>query len=183
MNFVTLELDATLGEFVWTVDTGWFDSKNFISFEELDADTIRVETIEAPHFAIATSLERAFPIFFLLGIYSYRQIQDVPADTHILLYENESAPLQEERNLKKEQATLVMFWKLPIGMRLTLAVAESFPFTESTVVGMWSWNRPQFKSEWFLRMLHFETEVQKITGEAFVSNQVFFGYSRSISGL
>ncbi len=187
VNFVTMELDATIGEFVWKIDAGWFDSKNFISFSIPDPigepDIIEVRTIEAPYFAMSTSLERAFPIFFLMGIYSFRNIENVEPDSHILLYENEAAPLTELRDLEKEQLTVVMFWKLPAGNRLTLAASESAPFTQNTFVGMWSWDRPQFGSEWFVRMLRFKTERQKVTGKEFVSSQIFFGYSKKIAGL
>ena len=183
VNFATLEFDGTFGEYVWKVDGGWFDSKNFLSFERLDADTIRVKTIEAPHWAVATSLERAFPIFFLMGIYSYRRIEKVPGGSHILLYENEAVPSAERRNLEKEQFTVVMFWRFPSGMRLTIAASRSSPFEQDTIVGMWSWDRAQFNSQWFVRVLRFETEVQKITGNQFGVNQVFLGYSRSVSGL
>jgi hypothetical protein len=183
VNFATLEFDGTFGEYVWKVDGGWFDSKNFLSFERLDADTIRVKTIEAPHWAVATSLERAFPIFFLMGIYSYRRIEKVPAGSHILLYENEAVPSAERRNLDKKQFTVVMFWRFPSGMRLTIAASRSSPFQQDTIVGMWSWDRAQFNSQWFVRVLRFETEVQKITGNQFGVNQVFLGYTRSVSGL
>ncbi|MGK5094283.1 hypothetical protein WDW89_19990 [Deltaproteobacteria bacterium TL4] len=179
VNFFTLELDAEIGGLVWKLDSGLFDHKNFSHYERLSDDNLRYRTVRLPHFAVATSLEKTFSRFFLMATYSDRFLFQVPPDTHILFYENEATPLQVERDLRKTQVSGLVAFEFNDSVNTTLATLQTYPYQLRAIVNTWMWNRYEFSSKWQLRMFHAETDVQKMLGEAVISDQIFLIYTRT----
>ncbi|MCZ6552525.1 MAG: hypothetical protein O7A67_01870 [SAR324 cluster bacterium] len=182
VNFLTFELDASFATIGWKTDVGFFDKKNFYSYIQTPDGSVNFSTVRVPHIGVATSFEKTFPFFFMLIVYSYRKLIDVPADTHVLLYENEPTPIGRKRDLEKSSLTGVFKWLVGANHNLTLALNRTAPFQQSTVFGIWAWQRPQFNSEWALKLLRFETETLEMTGKPIESTQAFITYTRRFSG-
>ncbi|MCH8844165.1 MAG: hypothetical protein IID61_14490 [SAR324 cluster bacterium] len=180
-NFFTLEVDMIFGSIGWKADLGLFDQKNFYDYQQPADGDVDFDTVNVPHIGMATSLEKTFPFFFTLVVYSYRKLFDVPPDTHILLYENEKTPSGRKRDLEKQSLTGVFKWRILSNHNATLALSRTFPFVQNGVFAIWAWEQPEFNSEWALKIFHFRTETLKITGDPIESTQVFLSYTRNFT--
>lgn len=183
-NFATLELDAQIGGLGWKLDMGYFDQKNFYDYRVEENGSVNFDTVSVPFFGLASSWELQFQSFFVLFAYSYEFLNAVPANTHVLFFENESAPLGEERDLEKQGVTTVFLWRWGARQKATFILGHSAPFETSHAVAAWSWESPQKDSgEWSVRLLRFETAEQKFTGKPIESSQLSVGYTVFFSGL
>ena len=180
-NFATLEFDKTWGSWGLKSDLGVFDKKNMYSYARTPEGDITFDTARVPYVAGAVSLEKTFPIFFILVIYSLRWLQDVPPDTHLLLYENERVPADETRNLHRQSLFGVFKWLIGDDYAATLVVGQTEPFVQQTVYGTWTWRQRELNSEWELKLLRYQTETLVMHGVPIESNQAFVSYIRRFS--
>ena len=180
-NFATLEFDKTWGSWGLKADAGLFDHKDFYSYVRTPEGDIYFDTARVPYAAGAISVEKTFPIFFFLVIYSLRWLQDVPPGTHVLLYENERFPSEDRRDLIRQSLFGVLKWTIGDEYSATLAGGQTEPFVQQTAYGTLTWYRREYNSEWELKLLRFQTESLLMNGKPIESNQAFVSYIRRFS--
>lgn len=181
-NFATFEMDAAWDDMVWKMDAGVFDNKNVYSYEVVGGDTIHLNTVNTRHVAGATSLERTFPFFFWLMIYSHRLWIDVPENTHLLLYENQSKLLQKTRNVNRQQVTGIAILKPTEEIRITFLGFKTFPFVHNGYMNLWTWDRFKDGSTWEVKLMHLETGYQAMLNNSVSTDQAFLSYTLKFLG-
>tara|TARA_Y100001970_G_C14255325_1_gene874900 strand:- start:2486 stop:4528 length:2043 start_codon:yes stop_codon:yes gene_type:complete len=178
-DFLTLEIDATWTDMVWKFESGYFKKRNLYSYEIPDGKVIRLSTFSAPHFAFSTSFERTFPYFYWLMLFSHRKWYDVPSNTHVFLFENESGLVTKKRNLFRNQASGVAVLKTPDNsLRITLLSYQTWPFKQKGFASLFTWERFKENMELELKFFRLETEKQKMLQDKIKTNQVYLTYTQ-----
>ena len=181
-DFLTLELDAIWSDMVWKLESGLFKERNLYSFEIPEGKHIRLSTVRSPHFAVATSFERTFKYFYWLMIYSHRKSYDVPPDSHIFLYENESALIPRKRDVVRNQVSGVAVLKTPDNsLRITLLNYQTWPFVQRGFASLFTWDRFKEDMELELKLFRLETERQKMLENKIKTYQIFLTYTQKFT--
>ena len=181
-DFLTLELDAIWTDMVWKLESGLFKERNLYSYEITEGKHIRLSTVRSPHFAVATSFERTFKYFYWLMIYSHRKWYDVPPDSHIFLYENESALIPRKRDVVRNQVSGVAVLKTPDNsLRITLLNYQTWPFVQHGFASLFTWERFKEDMELELKLFRLETERQKMIENKIKTNQIFLTYTQKFT--
>jgi len=181
-DFLTLELDAVWSDMVWKLESGLFKKRNFYSYEVPEGKHVRLSTISSPHFAFSTSFERTFKYFYWLMIYSHRKSYDVPADTHIFHYENESNLIPRKRDVERNQFSGVAVLKTPDNsLRITLLNYQTWPFVQHGFASLFTWERFKDDMELELKFFRLETERQKMLENKIQTNQIFLTYTQKFT--
>ena len=181
-DFLTLELDAIYIDMVWKLESGLFKNRNLYSYEISEGKDIRLSTVRTPHFAFATSFERTFKYFYWLMIYSHRKSYDVPADSQIFLYENESTLIGRIRDVVRNQVSGVAVLKTPDNsLRITLLNYQTWPFVQRGFASIFTWERYKEDMELELKFFRLETEKQKMLENKIKTNQIFLTYIQKFS--
>ena len=181
-DFLTLELDAIWTDMVWKLESGLFKERNLYSYEITEGKHIRLSTVRSPHFAVATSFERTFKYFYWLMIYSHRKSYDVPPDSHIFLYENESALIPRKRDVVRNQVSGVAVLKTPDNsLRITLLNYQTWPFVQRGFASLFTWERFKEDMELELKLFRLETERQKMIENKIKTNQIFLTYTQKFT--
>ncbi len=181
-DFLTLELDAIYNDMVWKLESGLFKNRNLYSYEISEGKDIRLSTVRTPHFAFATSFERTFKYFYWLMIYSHRKSYDVPADSQIFLYENESTLIGRIRDVVRNQVSGVAVLKTPDNsLRITLLNYQTWPFVQRGFASIFTWERYKEDMELELKFFRLETEKQKMLENKIKTNQIFLTYIQKFS--
>ncbi len=181
-DFFTVEGDFAWGDWVWKFDLGLFDQKNLYSYDISADDNLRFRTVKAPYRAFATSLETTSPYFFVLGAYSLRYFSDVPAESHILFYENQGDLAQDRRDLWRHQFSGVVVAQPYEDISLRFVAYQTFPFEQTGFLQMTTWEVPEDNTEWSLKMLRFLMPPQEMLGSAVTATQLFIGYRKQFRG-
>jgi hypothetical protein len=177
INFATFEFDITLGDFVLKSDLVLFQEKNFYHFYKKTDDTTEFFTVPVKHLAFAVSIEKKFAFFFLMPSYSYRLLYDVPANTHILSYENEEAPKSEIRDLSKQQTNLIALFEFTENFNMALILSQTSPFIQKTASNIWNWTLGGGHHRFTLKILHTESEELIQTKEKIQVSKAFIEYA------
>ncbi|MDG1177724.1 MAG: hypothetical protein P8O73_05480 [SAR324 cluster bacterium] len=181
-DFLTLELDAIWTDMVWKLESGLFKERNLYSYEITEGKHIRLSTVRSPHFAVATSFERTFKYFYWLMIYSHRKSYDVPPDSHIFLYENESALIPRKRDVVRNQVSGVAVLKTPDNsLRITLLNYQTWPFVQHGFASLFTWERFKEDMELEIKWFRLETERQKMIENKIKTNQIFLTYTQKFT--
>ncbi|MBS1255207.1 MAG: hypothetical protein MAG581_01007 [Deltaproteobacteria bacterium] len=181
-DFLTFEIDAIWSDMVWKLESGYFKKRNFYSYEIPQARQIRLSTFQSPHFALATSFERTFKYFYWLMIYSHRKSFDVPENTHVFLYENESALFQNKRDVVRNQVSGVAVLKTPDNsLRITLLNYQTWPFIQKGYASLFTWEHYKENMELELKLFRLETERQKMLIDKISTNQVLLTYTQKFA--
>ena len=181
-DFLTFELDAVWSDMVWKLESGLFKKRNLYSFEITEEKNIRLSTVRAPHFALATSFERTFPYFYWLMIYSHRKSYDVPENSHIFLYENESVLVPQKRDVIRNQVSGVAVLKTPDNsLRITLLNYQTWPFVQKGFASLFTWEQYKQNMELELKFFRLKTEKQKMMKNEIETNQVFLTYTQKFT--
>ncbi len=181
-DFMTFELDAVWSDMVWKLESGLFKKRNLYSFEITEGKNIRLSTVSAPHFAWATSFERTFPYFYWLMIYSHRKSFDVPENSHIFLFENESALVPQQREVIRNQVSGVAVLKTPDNsLRITLLNYQTWPFVQKGFASLFTWEQYKQNMELELKIFRLKTEKQKMMKDEIETNQVFLTYTQKFT--
>ena len=181
-DFLTFELDAVWSDMVWKLESGLFKKRNLYSYEIPEGKHIRLSTFRTPHFAWATSFERTFPYFYWLMIYSHRKSFDVPENSHVFLYENESALVPQKRDVIRNQVSGVAVLKTPDNsLRITLLNYQTWPFIQRGFASLFTWEEYKQNMELELRFFRLETERQKMLKNKITTNQVFLTYTQKFT--
>ena len=181
-DFLTLELDAIYSDMVWKLESGLFKNRNLYSYEISEGKDIRLSTVQAPHFALATSFERTFKYFYWLMIYSHRKSYDVPAESQIFLYENESTLIGSIRDVVRNQVSGVAVLKTPDNsLRITLLNYQTWPFVQRGFASIFTWERYKEDMELELKYFRLETDKQKMLENKIKTNQIFLTYIQKFS--
>ena len=181
-DFMTFELDAVWSDMVWKLESGLFKKRNLYSFEITEGKNIRLSTVSAPHFALATSFERTFPYFYWLMIYSHRKSFDVPENSHIFLYENESVLVPQKRDVIRNQVSGVAVLKTPDNsLRITLLNYQTWPFVQKGFASLFTWEQYKQNMELELKFFRLKTEKQKMMKNEIETNQVFLTYTQKFT--
>ncbi len=178
-DFLTLEIDATWTDMVWKFESGFFKKRNLYSYEVPEGEVVRLSTLSAPHFAFSTSLERTFPYFYWLMLFSHRKWYDVPSNSHVFLYENESDLVSKKRDLFRNQVSGVAVLKTPDNsLRITLLNYQTWPFKQKGFASLFTWERFKEDMELELKFFRLETEKQKMLQDKIKTNQIFLTYTQ-----
>ena len=181
-DFLTLELDAIWTDMVWKLESGLFKERNLYSYEITEGKHIRLSTVRSPHFAVATSFERTFKYFYWLMLFSHRKSYDVPPDSHIFLYENESALIPRKRDVVRNQVSGVAVLKTPDNsLRITLLNYQTWPFVQRGFASLFTWERFKEDMELELKLFRLETERQKMIENKIKTNQIFLTYTQKFT--
>lgn len=176
-TFGAVEIDMTLGGFVLKSDIALFAEKNIYSFFEKADSTLEFRTVRVPHAAIAVSLEKKLETMFIMPVYSYRLLKDVPGDTHILTYENRATPLSETRDLYRHQLSIVFATEFSEQLNTVLTISQTTPFRQQTIVNLWNWSPGGGDHGVLLKLFHSSTEKLKQTGKQIGVTKGFVGYT------
>lgn len=182
LKFAEADFDIVFGEWILKADIGAFLEKNFYQIHqkrEADntSDGMELETLGLPHFAFAVSLEKKTSRFFLMPVYSYRAIFDVPANTHIFQYENRTEPETKERNLERHQIGTFISWDWKDNLKTDFLVFHSFPFRRVGFSCEILWKPLGERSKLRFFVSHIETAVNKMTGQKTSLNRFQYNYS------
>ena len=181
-DFMTFELDAVWSDMVWKLESGLFKKRNLYSFEITEGKNIHLSTVSAPHFAMATSFERTFPYFYWLMIYSHRKSFDVPENSHIFLFENESVLVPHKRDVIRNQVSGVAVLKTPDNsLRITLLNYQTWPFVQKGFASLFTWEQYKQNMELELKFFRLKTEKQKMMKNEIETNQVFLTYTQKFT--
>ena len=181
-DFLTLEIDAIWSDLVWKLETGLFKKRNLYSYEIPEGKHIRLSTVRTPHFAFATSFERTFKYFYWLMIYSQRKSFDVPAGSHVFLYENESSLITRKRDVVRNQVSGVAVLKTPDNaLRITLLNYQTWPFIQRGFASLFTWERYKQDMALELKFFRLETERVKMLENKIITNQVFLTYTQKFT--
>ena len=181
-DFLTLEIDAIWSDLVWKLESGLFKKRNLYSYEIPEGKHIRLSTVRTPHFAFATSFERTFKYFYWLMIYSQRKSFDVPAGSHVFLYENESSLITRKRDVVRNQVSGVAVLKTPDNaLRITLLNYQTWPFIQRGFASLFTWERYKQDMALELKFFRLETERVKMLENKIITNQVFLTYTQKFS--
>ena len=181
-DFLTFELDAVWSDMVWKLESGIFKKRNLYSYEIPEGKHIRLSTFRTPHFAWATSFERTFPYFYWLMIYSHRKSFDVPENSHIFLYENESVIVPQKRDVIRNQVSGVAVLKTPDNsLRITLLNYQTWPFVQKGFASLFTWEQYKQNMELELKIFRLKTEKQKMMKNEIETNQIFLTYTQKFT--
>ena len=181
-DFLTLEIDAIWSDMVWKLESGLFKKRNLYSYEIPEGKHIRLSTVRTPHFAFATSFERTFKYFYWLMIYSQRKSFDVPAGSHVFLYENESSLITRKRDVVRNQVSGVAVLKTPDNaLRITLLNYQTWPFIQRGFASLFTWERYKQDMALELKFFRLETERVKMLENKIITNQVFLTYTQKFT--
>ncbi|MDH5751840.1 MAG: hypothetical protein OEZ59_05420 [Deltaproteobacteria bacterium] len=181
-SFFTLELDLAYKSVGWKLDLGVFNRKNFYDYQVFPDGSISFDTVGVPHLGLATSVEKALEKSYIMLVYTYQKLWNVPEYSHVLFLENEEHISPHPRDLEKHG--FMGFYRRQAGdnQSVSMIFHHTFPFRENMGFVTWAIKRPQFNSEWALKVLVFKTEEQKMTGDTIDSRQLFLTYTRNFSG-
>ncbi len=182
LNFATMDVDVPIGKYVFKADFGCFSKKNFYHVrqwrpQDATEDTMEMETLGLNHFAFAVSLERKLDRFFLMPVYSYRRIFDVPSYTHIVQYENRREPSTVTRDLERHQIGAFMSLTWRNNLDLDFLFFYSFPYQRVGVSCEALWKPSGGKSRWRFLASRVETAENKMTHKRTILNHLQYGYS------
>ena len=181
-DFLTLEIDAIWSDLVWKLESGLFKKRNLYSYEIPEGKHIRLSTVRTPHFAFATSFERTFKYFYWLMIYSQRKSFDVPAGSHVFLYENESSLITRKRDVVRNQVSGVAVLKTPDNaLRITLLNYQTWPFIQRGFASLFTWERYKQDMALELKFFRLKTERVKMLENKIITNQVFLTYTQKFT--
>lgn len=165
LQFYSLELDTTIGSFVLKVEIGYFNDKNVYHYLKESDGSAYFDTVKVKHGAAAISVEKKFESVFIMPVYSYRILYDVPADTHILTYENEEDPLSEIRDLEKKQASLVIAWEISNKLSTNLVLYTIEPVVQHGFANFWTYKSANGNHQLDFKMNYVISEELKMTGK------------------
>ena len=181
-DFLTFETEAIWSDMVWKLESGIFKERNLYSYEIPESANIRLSTVRTPHVAWATSFERTFPYFYWLMIYSHRKSFDVPANSHVFLYENESALVPQKRDVVRNQASGVVVLKTPDNsLRITLLNYMTWPFKQNGFASLFTWDNYKDNLALELKIFRLATEKQKMLDRKIETNQIFLTYTQKFT--
>ena len=181
-EFLTFETEAIWSDMVWKLESGIFKERNLYSYEIPESANIRLSTVRTPHVAWATSFERTFPYFYWLMIYSHRKSFDVPANSHVFLYENESALVPQKRDVVRNQASGVVVLKTPDNsLRITLLNYMTWPFKQNGFASLFTWDNYKDNLALELKIFRLATEKQKMLDRKIETNQIFLTYTQKFT--
>ena len=181
-DFLTLEIDAIWSDLVWKLESGLFKKRNLYSYEIPEGKHIRLSTVRTPHFAFATSFERTFKYFYWLMIYSQRKSFDVPAGSHVFLYENESSLITRKRDVVRNLVSGVAVLKTPDNaLRITLLNYQTWPFIQRGFASLFTWERYKQDMALELKFFRLKTERVKMLENKIITNQVFLTYTQKFT--
>lgn len=182
-DFFTIEIDALWEGMAWKLDAGYFQRRNLYSYRIENRNKLVFNTVNSPHFAWATSLERTFPYFYWMMIYSQRHHYSVPENSHALFYENGSSLMTSRRDLERHQLSGLAVVKSPDNeIRVAVMHYRTWPFAQRGWVSLWSWDRLRQNFQLDLKLFRLETDYQYMLENPFASNQVFLVYTQKFSG-
>ena len=176
-NFLTLELDATWEDYVWKLDLGLFDQKNAYSYEAPTSSKLNFSTVRAPYRAWATSLETSTAYGYGIVVLSQRHYSGVPANSHIMLYENESSLVNRTRDVERWQLTGIGVLEPTDDLRVGLVGYTTWPFKQRALIAQLTWDRVKANNQWSMRLLRLDTDSQKMLGNPISSTQAFVVYT------
>ena len=181
-DFLTFEMEAIWSDMVWKLESGIFKERNLYSYEIPESANISLSTVRTPHVAWATSFERTFPYFYWLMIYSHRKSFDVPANSHVFLYENESALVPQKRDVVRNQASGVVVLKTPDNsLRITLLNYMTWPFKQNGFASLFTWDNYKDNLALELKIFRLATEKQKMLDRKIETNQIFLTYTQKFT--
>ena len=175
--FKTIEMDLSLGDYVWRIEGVSFDNKNYYDVIQNDAYEVYTEIVNQPWMLFvtegtlasiktnqvkenifATSLERKFDSVFIMPAFTYRSIYNVPANTHIYKFENEDSPKTQERDLYRQDLSLFVTIELMNGVDVETSVLTSAPFRQDIFINEWIWSPENFNGTLKLKILKSKTD-------------------------
>jgi hypothetical protein len=177
ISFAAVELDVTLGSFVLKSDIALFEKKNFYHYYKKPDSSSNFYTVDVPHFAFAVSLEKKFETIFVMPVYSYRLLMDVPENTHIFTFENEVAPLEEKRNIHRHQLSLILLNEFSETLNTVITIAQTTPFEQQSITNLWAWTPGGGDHKFSLKLFYSQTEKLKMTGKAIKNSKAFVEYN------
>ncbi len=176
ISFAAFELDVTLGSSVLKSDIALFEQKNFYHYYKKPDSSSDFYTVAVPHFAFALSLEKKFESIFVMPVYSYRLLIDVPENTHIFMFENETAPLEEVRDIHRHQLSLIFVSEFSENLSTIVTFAQTTPFEQRSITNLWAWTPGGGNHKFSLKLFHSQTEKLKMTGKAILNSKAFLEY-------
>ena len=176
-NFLTLELDATWQNYVWKLDLGLFDKKNAYSYEAPTSKKLNFFTVRAPYRAWATSLETSTEYGYGIVVLSQRHYSSVPANSHLMLYENESSLVNRVRNVERWQLTGIGVIEPTDDLQVALVGYTTWPFAQRALIAQLTWDRVKANTQWSMRLVRLDTDSQKMLGNPVSSTQAFVIYT------
>jgi hypothetical protein len=115
-------------------------------------------------------------------IYSHRKSFDVPENSHIFLYENESVLVPQKRDVIRNQVSGVAVLKTPDNsLRITLLNYQTWPFVQKGFASLFTWEQYKQNMELELKFFRLKTEKQKMMKNEIETNQVFLTYTQKFT--
>ena len=115
-------------------------------------------------------------------IYSQRKSFDVPAGSHVFLYENESSLITRKRDVVRNQVSGVAVLKTPDNaLRITLLNYQTWPFIQRGFASLFTWERYKQDMALELKFFRLKTERVKMLENKIITNQVFLTYTQKFT--
>lgn len=173
--FTGFDFDANLGSMVLKGEFYFFHNKNNYSYYKNSNNEKIFTTVQTDMFSGAMALEKVWGDLFIMGIYSYKELFDVPEGTNILDYENGLDNNTSIRNLRTQKGTIVARYSLSSKTKLLLTYSQSYPVKkESAAAGIEYEIAP--KHELGFKSVYLDFEEHLATSSKLNSTQLFIDY-------
>ena len=167
----------------WKLDAGFYSKKNVYSYRIENQNKLYFNTVNAPFRTWATSLERTFPYFYWIMIYSQREFSGVPKDSHILFYENENSLVDSKRDLQRNQLTGIAVVKTPDNqLRVATVYYLTQPYSQRGWLILGTWERPQENYVLELKLYSVNAGYQKMLDSVLDTTQIYLVYTQKFAG-
>ena len=173
--FSGFDFDANIGKSVLKGEFYYFHNKNNYSYYTNSNNEKVFSTVQSDMFSGAISLEKVWGDFFLMAVYSYKELYDVQAETNVLDYENRADNNTSIRNIHTQQGTLVARYAFSPKTKLIMSYSEAFPIQKvSALIGLEY--EISAKHELSFKAVYIDAQEHIATSSKLNSKQMFIDY-------
>lgn len=176
--FLSVDFSTTIDAYVLKGEASYQFQKNLYSYVKQENNAKEFRTVRADVGHAALSLERAWDKLFVMGIASFKYLNNVPAGTNLLGYENRATTASHIRDIIYLQGSLLARYAVNDKLSLFGAYSHSKPVDKiaATLAVKYDFSSAHSIA---LTALYVDLEKHLQTGSKFNSFQYFMEYTYS----
>lgn len=172
--FYGLDFDMSIGTTILKGEFYYFVDKNNYSY--LDMNNSKVfTTVNTDMLSSAVSLEKISGDLFIMGVYSYKKLYNVPGQTHILGFENDTIISNEIRDLESQKFSLICNYKFSKNVKALISLSQNITVPQTTLVAALDYAMSD-KETLGLKSVYLDVQEHKSTSSKLNTQQVFIDY-------
>jgi hypothetical protein len=173
--FSGIDFDMSLGSFVLKGESYYFVGKNIYSFLRNNFNENEFSTFSTDMISSAVSLEKISGDLFLMGVYSHKKLYDVPANTNILGFENETILPTVIRDLEYHQVSIVANYTINDRLKALLSLSQALIVQQTTLVSALDYKLSSNETLG-LKAIYLDAEEHLSTSSKLNTQQLFVDY-------